>query len=223
MSAASGAKAASSKKVAAAATALPPSTNLRTGIVEGVSGSTCTVNISGSVLQLPFLSSYIPLVGDNVNVLRTQNTWLVIGQSAPQLSFCRVRQTAAQSLGNGAAVPISFNVLDTPDFGMWDGATQIIARRSAWYAVGGNISFAANATGIRTTATAINGASSLGGGTDMLVTSTGASARLAITSTILFLNAGDALTLLGFQNSGGALNTAVSGSEQSTLSMYPIS
>jgi len=82
MSRASGLRAASSKAVAASVQkSQPPNFAMRTGIVISIeSPSTLTVDISGSTIpNMPYLSSYSPLPGDNVQILKMDNTWIVIG------------------------------------------------------------------------------------------------------------------------------------------------
>jgi hypothetical protein len=56
-------------------------TNIRVGIVQSIdSASRITVNVGGGILtDMPFLASYSPAVGDNVNIARFDATWLVLG------------------------------------------------------------------------------------------------------------------------------------------------
>lgn len=55
--------------------------NLRVGIVQSVdSAISLTVNIGGGIIDsMPFLASYSPSVGDNVQIARFDATWLVLG------------------------------------------------------------------------------------------------------------------------------------------------
>jgi hypothetical protein len=55
--------------------------NLRVGIVQSIDSATSiTVNIGGGIItDIPFVSSYSPALGDNVNIARYNATWLAIG------------------------------------------------------------------------------------------------------------------------------------------------
>lgn len=67
---------------ASVASSLPPDAGMRTGVVTAVQTNTVTVTVSGATLnKMPYLSSYSPVVGDNVNIVRTDEAWLVIGTS----------------------------------------------------------------------------------------------------------------------------------------------
>lgn len=218
---------ASAALAAAISASQPTDSGMRTGKVTAITAvGTLTVVVAGASLKLPYLASYNPQIGDVVNILRTSNAWLVIGISAPGPDFCRVRQTVTQSLASGTATPVVFDTLDTFRSGnMWKSSapTKIIIPRSTWYSIGGNVSYAANMIGIRTSATQVNGSPNLGGGVAHSITSVNSSERVPVAATIIFLTKGDQLELLAFQSSGGALGTAVSGSEQSTLSVFAIS
>lgn len=136
-------------------------------------------------------------------------------------AICKVRQTVAQSLTNSTATPITFTTEDVDTSGMHStssNTSRIVATVAGWYMCNGNISYASNATGIRTTAWQVNGTPINGAGTSTTPV-TGVSTRCGAVGTLLFLNVGDYVELLAFQSSGGALLTAVSGSEQSTISV----
>jgi hypothetical protein len=60
------------------ALSLPPDNRLRVGIVTGT-GPT-VVEVQGTEINAGVLSSYTPVVGDNVAVLRCQSSWLVLGK-----------------------------------------------------------------------------------------------------------------------------------------------
>lgn len=70
----------------------PPDSGLRTGVVvalnAGTGGTKVGVNVSGALLVLPYLSSYIPRLADNVNIIRMESSWLVLGTSgAPAMGL----------------------------------------------------------------------------------------------------------------------------------------
>lgn len=55
--------------------------NLRVGIVQSVDSATSlTVNVGGGIIStMPYLSSYSPSVGDNIQIARFDATWIVLG------------------------------------------------------------------------------------------------------------------------------------------------
>lgn len=65
--------------------ALPPDSGIRVGVVVAIeSTTTLTVNVGGGVLTgLPYLDSYFPAAGDNVQIIRMDATWLVVGTLGP--------------------------------------------------------------------------------------------------------------------------------------------
>jgi hypothetical protein len=66
----------------AVTTALPPDSGIRVGVVTVVeSTSAITVNIGGGIITgMPFINSYLPAVGDNVQIVRMDATWICIGR-----------------------------------------------------------------------------------------------------------------------------------------------
>lgn len=61
---------------------LPPDNELVTGVVTAVSPLTVLIRGAGVTGSLGVLGSYVPAVGDNVQVLRQDATWLVLGVSS---------------------------------------------------------------------------------------------------------------------------------------------
>lgn len=61
--------------------ALPPDSGIRVGVVTAIeSTSAVTVNVGGGIITgMPYLASYVPAIGDNVQIIRMDATWLVIG------------------------------------------------------------------------------------------------------------------------------------------------
>lgn len=134
--------------------------------------------------------------------------------------ICKVRQTVAQSLTNSTATAITFTTEDVDTSGMHStssNTSRLVATVAGWYLCTGNISYASNATGIRTTAWQVNGTPINGAGTAVAPIS-GVTTRCAAAGTLLFLAVSDYVELIGFQSSGGALLTAVAASEMSTIS-----
>lgn len=88
----------SNKLAGAVAVAAKSDSNLRVGIVQSIdSASRITVNVGGGTLtDMPFLASYSPAVGDNVNIARFDATWLVLGiVGSPGLSVVRGTVTSS--------------------------------------------------------------------------------------------------------------------------------
>jgi hypothetical protein len=56
--------------------------NMRIGVVQSVSSTRVVVNVAGALLPVPYLNSYLPIVGDNVSMIFFGATWLVLGAAA---------------------------------------------------------------------------------------------------------------------------------------------
>lgn len=91
----------------AVASTLPPDSGIRVGVVTALeSTSTITVNVGGGVLTgMPFLNSYIPAVGDNVQIVRMDATWLCVGVigAYPSNVIAGVRATSTTTVGPTSA------------------------------------------------------------------------------------------------------------------------
>jgi hypothetical protein len=138
----------------------------------------------------------------------------------------KIRQTAAQSIPNNAATALNFDTEDADSSNMHSTVTntsRATAVYPGWVWASGNYSAATNATGVRTLAWSINGTPQNGLGSDFTGVTAATTARLGAVGGLWFLNVGDYLELLAFQNSGGALNTAVAGQEQSSMSLHWVS
>jgi len=59
---------------------LPPDDRMRVGIIDSV--APVTVNVQGTSLPGHAVGSYTPVVGDNVAVLRQDQTWLILGKTS---------------------------------------------------------------------------------------------------------------------------------------------
>jgi hypothetical protein len=128
----------------------------------------------------------------------------------------RATNTAAQALVNNTSTAVLLNTASaTPTTGSYDpnawfvnANDEIEIGQDGFYAISGNIAFAANAVGRRSLSIIVNGADA---GTTQVLASPAASTILSV-STNLYLAAGDTVRLTALQQSGGALNTvAVTG------------
>lgn len=109
MTAASAMKVASAKKVAAGVSKVqPPDFALRVGIVVDVLSDTqISVNISGAVLTYPYLDTYCPMPGDNVQLLKMNDVWVAIGQSSRSGSSRRIIDAVTVQTTGAIAGPAS--------------------------------------------------------------------------------------------------------------------
>jgi hypothetical protein len=139
--------------------------------------------------------------------------------SAPPL-FIALQQTA-QSIPNafGGGTPLTFGdpggiVVDSYNgHSTSTNPTRYVAQVAGWYLVEGRSGWAPSATGLRIAGTSVNGAVQKYGTSAPV----GGSNWLASVSDILYLNVGDYVELLGYQTSGGALNTNSGAAYQSSL------
>lgn len=155
----------------------------------------------------------------NTNIRDVLN-WLL----AP--AICKVRQTAAQTLTTGVAAAIVMDAEDVDSTGMHSTVTnpsRLTAVYPGQYMHGGGISYAINATGVRTTGWRVNGVAVADGAT-LRPAFASFSAQMPARTIMSYLNVGDYVELWGTQTSGGNLNTAVANSgEQPGASVHWIS
>lgn len=116
----------------------------------------------------------------------------------------RVVGTAAQSLGNGTATALTFHAAQINTDGMWTSGSVVTIQTDGVYHVTGNIRFQASATGSRVARLAVGTATPFA--SQAVDTSTSINHELNV-SGLWPLSAGDELVLIGFQSSGGALNS----------------
>jgi hypothetical protein len=118
-----------------------------------------------------------------------------------------VYNSTTQSLANNTATQLTFNT-ETTDIGSLHsaGVFTVPTGQDGWYLGIGAVTFASNATGQRYLYWQKNGAATNG----MMAMQVGANAAGATgvtASCMVALVAGDTLSLVALQNSGGALNT----------------
>lgn len=122
----------------------------------------------------------------------------------------RVYASAVQSLGTGALTAITFDLEAMDPFGLHSPSSnpaRITIATPGWYHVGGEVAFAASATGNRNVVIMRNG-------TDRLVEDNRANVGAVVptkvsTDTLYYLSAGDYVEVHALQDSGGPLNTVV--------------
>lgn len=122
--------------------ALPPDDNLRFGVV--ATRFPTTVNIEGTLVPVGALSSYTPIVGDNVAVLRQDQTWLLLGRTTnPVTGGFPAFQAGAADVTVAAATSATLAVVFATTFSSLPSvATNIssgIAATSGWGSRGINV------------------------------------------------------------------------------------
>lgn len=134
--------AAASQALAAAVTASQPvAAGTRTGIVTGTgvtlpNGNTgVTVNISGSDMDLPYHSTYVPAMDDVVNVDKTANAWLVTGttngsrsvETNPSRGYLDIAVMGVGTLGpTSATTELELTNLQLTNLSLYAGRTYMI-------------------------------------------------------------------------------------------------
>ncbi len=136
-----------------------------------------------------------------------------------------LRATVAQSIPNSAGTSVNFDTadVDTDVDGVGghnpaSNPSRFTARYPGWYLCSGGCVFVANATGRRIVWFKVNGVDQAGSEATTSG-SAGGSTGPAIRAKLLYLTIGDYVELAAFQESGGALNTAVGSFEQPTMTV----
>lgn len=144
--------------------------------------------------------------------------------------MAELRQLVAQTIATATGTPITFTFEDMdqdPDgIGGHDNSTnpsRYTARYAGWYLCTGAVCWLNNATGLRHTYLRVNGTdvlSSVGSGTPSSADVIAVNNR----PRKVFLGVGDYVELIGYQSSGGNLNTFVTNTPyQSGLSVLWVS
>lgn len=137
-----------------------------------------------------------------------------------------LRQTIAQSLGNGAFTGLKWDVEDF-DNAVWHDAatdTRSTVPYDGWYQISGTVGFSANASGIRAAQWRVNGSDLTSGQTKVqTITTVGVAVLLPARTLDVVLTTGQYVELFAFQDSGGALNTSVVAVEQSNMQIRLLS
>jgi hypothetical protein len=145
--------------------------------------------------------------------------------------FLRVRRNAVQSIAGNVAGAINFDTEDIDTASIFTASSnRIIVATAGLYMLSATVTWETNGTGTR--AVAIFSSSTVSGATDAATITAGtritgnmvgpASAvtqTVCSCSTLFSVTAGQAFSVMGYQNSGGALNTGSSSIEQTTFSI----
>ncbi len=117
----------------------------------------------------------------------------------------RAHATVTQSVANTTATTVTLGPADTDTYSGWNsGTSTYTVAQPGIYLAGALVPYAANGTGIRAAGVSVNGTIYWGP-----PSAAGAADLCNVAKTQMFsLNAGDAVALSTWQNSGGALGTA---------------
>lgn len=139
-------------------------------------------------------------------------TWNRGSGGAAVIKATKVVQTAAQAIPDSAATPVQFDAAAVfDDGGLYHpgtSRTNLVIAVAGRYRLAAALDFAGDVSGIRQAAIRVNGAD-VGHDTQNASTNVAVVASLDATCTMVQLNAGDVVSLFAYQNSGGALNTAL--------------
>ncbi len=137
-----------------------------------------------------------------------------------EVPIAKMHQTGAQTLSNNTWTTITMGALDF-DFigaGVDLAAEEITIRRGGLYLLNGRVTFAANSSGTRFVAFSVNSAADPNekyGGTTGDATFTTSVGGTSLVS----LDVGDTVELMGWQGSGGDLATDVDATRRSYLAV----
>jgi hypothetical protein len=118
-----------------------------------------------------------------------------------------IAATTSQSVANNSSTQINLGTVVRDDGGFTGTANALTvpAGKDGWYIITGSIFWPSNATGVRNAELFIGGAAQ----SPRAVTQSSSSAFASeIASQVIYLAAGQVVTLAGFQNSGGSISTS---------------
>jgi hypothetical protein len=125
-------------------------------------------------------------------------------------------QSVAQSLANNTWTPLSMDTEQLDSYGghsTSSNTSRYVAQVAGWYTASGIYAAAVSGTGFRAVRLQVNGTAVFG--CAAYVPNNGTAETGVVTPTRdIFLNVGDYVEVAGWQLSGGALNTHVSGTDQ---------
>lgn len=202
---------------------LPPDDNMRIGVVTRVANG-LLVNVQGADVAAGHLGSYGPVLGDNVALLRQDETWLVLGSTrgtaGPGVGsgFIFARAIGTQPVASGVAANATYDTTLFNPFGISvpAGVFTVPADWDGIYDLSGSCRYTANVTGFRLLSINVNGAGICEARFDANTT-VGNPTGMNV-STPYPLHAGDTVSLGLFQNSGAGLTVGGPGPDQTIFS-----
>lgn len=138
-------------------------------------------------------------------------------------AIVQARQTVAVSVANaGTGTLMTYTAEDVDSTGMHSTAvntSRLTAVYPGWYMGFASIGWSPNAAGRRGGVWTVN-ATGFNGANTFLFAGVASTLSVPLKTVMAFLNVGDYLEVKGYQDSGGALSTAITAGEQSLLSAY---
>jgi hypothetical protein len=158
------------------------------------------------VPPVPSFTTSEVLTSADVNKLATALNFALYNRP-----LCKAHATTAQAIGSSAYSVVNLQSTDVDTdggrTGAGSGVDRYVCRTQGWYTVSVTVSYAPNATGSRYAIIAVNNAYQNG----FAATATPATAvNAGVTlSGLVHMNVGDYLQVVGYQDSGVTLNTAI--------------
>lgn len=143
--------------------------------------------------------------------------------------IAQARQATLQSITSATYTSILFDAEDVDTNVAGTGQHDLVTNNSrftavypGWYQASGATGWATNVTGRRGGHWAVNGVT-MPGGAALMAAGTGGTSEMPVRTMLFYLNVGDYIELQGFQDSGGALNTATGSDQQTTMTIIWVS
>lgn len=149
---------------------------------------------------------------------RTLTAWIEFVHSP----VAHLRQTVAQPLTNNTYTPITFGTEDIDSHAGHDtgaNTSRYTAPRAGRYQLSGGVGFDVSAGGFRATRWTKNGVVIDGSGITLPNNGSGTYCPIPARTLMVTLALGDYVELIGWQNSGGTLNTVVVAENQSSMTV----
>jgi hypothetical protein len=131
-------------------------------------------------------------------------------------------QAAASSLANGAFTPVVIDTATVNPAGWTLAAGLVTVPSAGTYKVSGLVAFTGNATGVRAATLNMNGVEITGARAQLPFAGVSNSYNLPTADVYVVVPVGGTLAVVGYQNSGGALNTAVSSGIASSITIQRV-
>ena len=201
--------------LASSLTVDPQKLRIRFGSIVSVENDrTCTVSIAGmatSVAKVKYLSSP-PRPNSSVILITDGQDLFVLDHVAAASNSLATTATRStdQTLTNATDTAIVFDGSNGDGFSVWaasPNADRLTVPITGRYIAVGNVSFATNATGLRSVWVEKNGSTTIGR-TNQLSVGGGSPTIISLTATAASLTKADYLRLMVSQNSGGNLNVS---------------
>lgn len=203
----------------------PPSPRFRLGVVQAVSGYTCSVQIAASsttITGIRYLTHVAPRPGAAVWVVSDGYDLFVIGTAAAtgESPSARTFRATDQTIATANAELISFSGVLPDLWGMWEAGqpTRLFARIPGRYLAQATVQFAANATGHRS-ALIRSSAEGVSGRLQVPAAAGGTPTWLNVSTAVMVMNPGDYVELEVLQTSGGNLAVTSTTTASPTLSL----